>query len=184
LDAVQTAAEIPAALAEALDVIFSGPESPQAEIINILRDKQLLLVIDNLEHVIEGGTEFLLEILQAAPKVVLLITSRERLNVQAEDLFWLAGLPYPDSDTDSEAARYAAIRLFADRAHRLNTMVECSCIFEACDDDRAEAALQLAADVLKRTAAGIDDPEMRATFLNNVPVNRQLQAALSRQTGG
>ena len=120
LDAVQTAAEIPAALAEALDVIFSGPESPQAEIINILRDKQLLLVIDNLEHVIEGGTEFLLEILQAAPKVVLLITSRERLNVQAEDLFRLAGLPYPDSDTDPEAARYAALRLFADRAHRLN----------------------------------------------------------------
>jgi predicted ATPase len=50
--------------------------------------------------------------------VVLLITSRERLNVQAEDLFRLDGLPYPD-DANGEAGHYAAVRLFADRAHRL-----------------------------------------------------------------
>ena len=60
----------------------------------------------------------------------------------------------------------------------VNTIYECYAIFRACDDDRAEAALQLATDVLKRTAAGIDDPEMRASFLNNVPVNRQIRAAL------
>ncbi|MCB0155101.1 MAG: tetratricopeptide repeat protein [Anaerolineae bacterium] len=121
LDGVQTAAEIPAAIAEAVGITFSGgSESPQVEIVQILQDKQLLLVIDNLEHVIEAGTELLLEILQAAPEVVLLVTSRERLNVQAEDLFQLRGLPYPELDNDPDAARYAAVRLFADRAHRLN----------------------------------------------------------------
>lgn len=121
LDGVPTAAEIPAAVAEALDVTFSGGfESPQAEIKRILHDKQLLLVVDNLEHVIESGVELLLEILQAAPGVVLLVTSREQLNTQAEDLFHLRGLPYPDTDTDPDAARYASVRLFADRAHRLN----------------------------------------------------------------
>jgi tetratricopeptide (TPR) repeat protein len=60
----------------------------------------------------------------------------------------------------------------------VNTMYACYSIFQACDDDRAGAALQMAADVLKQTAAEIEDPEMRTTFLNNVPVNRQLQAAL------
>jgi predicted ATPase/DNA-binding SARP family transcriptional activator len=120
LEGVQTAAEIPAAIAEALGVTFSGSELPQTEMITILRDRQLLLVIDNLEHVIEAGAELLLDILRAAPEVVLLITSRERLNAQGEDLFRLSGLPYPDQATDPDAARYAAVRLFADRAHRLN----------------------------------------------------------------
>ena len=60
----------------------------------------------------------------------------------------------------------------------LNTMYECYSIFHACGDGRAEDALQMAADVLKRTAAEIEDPEMRTSFLNNVPVNQQLQTAL------
>lgn len=121
LDGVPTAAEIPAAVAKALGVTFrAGAESPQAEIMQILSDKQLLLIMDNLEHVIDGGAELLLDMLQAAPEVVLVVTSRERLNAQAEDLFRLHGLPYPNTDNNPDAARYAAVRLFADRAHRLN----------------------------------------------------------------
>ncbi|MCB0168254.1 MAG: hypothetical protein KDI79_28765, partial [Anaerolineae bacterium] len=121
LDGVPTAAEIPAAVAEALGVTFrAGAESPQTEIMQILSDKQLLLIMDNLEHVIDGGAELLLDMLQAAPEIVLVVTSRERLNAQAEDLFRLHGLPYPKTDNDPDAARYAAVRLFTDRAHRLN----------------------------------------------------------------
>ncbi|MCB0174884.1 MAG: tetratricopeptide repeat protein [Anaerolineae bacterium] len=121
LDGAPTAAEIPAAVAEALGVTFrASAESPQTEIKQILRDKQLLLIMDNLEHVIDGGAELLLDMLQSAPEVVLLVTSREQLNAQAEDLFRLRGLPYPATDNDPDAARYAAVRLFADRAHRLD----------------------------------------------------------------
>jgi hypothetical protein len=58
-------------------------------------------------------------------------------------------------------------------------MVECYTVFQACGDERAGAALQMAAAVMKRTAVEIEDPEMRASFLNNVPVNRQVQAALA-----
>jgi tetratricopeptide (TPR) repeat protein len=60
----------------------------------------------------------------------------------------------------------------------IDTMVECYTIFQACNDGRAKTAINLAAEVLERTAAGIDDPEMRSTFLNNVPVNRQVKVAL------
>ena len=79
-----------------------------------------MLIVDNLEHVIDGGAELLLAILQAAPDIVLLVTSREVLNVQEEDVFQLRGLPYPDMNTDEDADRYPAVRLFADRAHRIN----------------------------------------------------------------
>ena len=121
LDGVQKAAEIPAAIAEVMGVTFTGSaESPQAEMIQVLQSKQILLVIDNLEHVIDEGADYLLEIIRTAPDVVLLVTSRERLNSQVEDLFRLLGLPYPEPDNDKNSGRFAAVRLFVDRAHRLD----------------------------------------------------------------
>jgi len=62
----------------------------------------------------------------------------------------------------------------------LNTLYECYLIFQARDDDRAKVALKIALSVLKRTASEIDDPELRALFLNNVPVNKQLQEAVAK----
>jgi predicted ATPase/DNA-binding SARP family transcriptional activator len=121
LEGVRVGSEIPAAIAEAMGTTFTGgAESPQAEILKILRDKQLLLVIDNLEHVLEQGVDLLMTILQTAPHVSLLVTSREQLNAQVEDLFHLRGLPYPETDTEPDTAQYASVRLFADRAHRIN----------------------------------------------------------------
>ncbi|MEM7034031.1 MAG: hypothetical protein AAF629_31105, partial [Chloroflexota bacterium] len=60
----------------------------------------------------------------------------------------------------------------------IDTMYECYTIFQSCGDDQAQTALQMAADILKRTAAGIDDPEMRTCFLNNIEVNNKVQEAL------
>lgn len=65
----------------------------------------------------------------------------------------------------------------------IHTIVECFAVFQAHGDGRAADALDMAAAVMERTAVAIDDPEMRASFLNNVPVNRQLQAALQRLDG-
>ncbi|MCB0032099.1 MAG: hypothetical protein KDE28_29520, partial [Anaerolineales bacterium] len=69
-----------------------------------MHDKHLLLVIDNLEHLIEAGTALLLDIVKTAAHVVLLITSRERLNVQSEDLFRLHGLTYPADEGEVTTA--------------------------------------------------------------------------------
>jgi len=121
LDGVQKAAEIPAAIAEVMEVTFTGSaESPQAEMIQVLQDKQILLVIDNLEHVIDEGADYLLALIRSAQDLVLLVTSRERLNLQVEDLFRLRGLPYPEPDEEGNGGRYAAVRLFVDRAHRID----------------------------------------------------------------
>ena len=61
----------------------------------------------------------------------------------------------------------------------VHTMVECHTVFHACRDERAGAALQMAAEMMERTAASIEDPEIRVSFLNNVPVNREVQVALA-----
>jgi hypothetical protein len=102
---------------------------------------------------------------QAKQAVVYLAQGKHQTALALADKVWYeiephegAGLPFP-----------------------LHTMYECYSVFQACSDGRAGAALQMATDVLKRTAAEIEDPEMRALFLNNVPVNQQLQTALQQK---
>lgn len=111
---------IPAAIAEALGLTFAaGQGSPAEQLMAMIGARQLLLVLDNFEHLI-GGADLLVKLLQRAPNLVLLVTSRERLDVQAEDLFELQGLPAPDGDADASGGHGAAVRLFVDRARRLD----------------------------------------------------------------
>src|SRR5690606_8334578 len=67
-------------IAEVLGIQFSGGTDPKHQLLDYLQDKTMLLVMDNLEHLLDGVTLFS-EILAAAPEVRLLITSRERLNL-------------------------------------------------------------------------------------------------------
>ncbi|MCE7988083.1 MAG: hypothetical protein DYG89_43515 [Caldilinea sp. CFX5] len=115
-----SAASLPAAIAETVGLTFAAtPQSPIMQLGEMLKSRELLLVLDNFEHLM-AGVDLLLTLLQQAPKVVLLITSREQLNLQAEDLFELQGLPTPTSLTAGDAAHFAAVRLFVDRARRLD----------------------------------------------------------------
>ncbi|MCK6623745.1 MAG: tetratricopeptide repeat protein [Anaerolineae bacterium] len=106
------------AIADALGFVFSGPLEPKVQFLNYLREKCLLLVLDNFEHLLEGG-ELLAELLQQAPGVKLLVTSRERLNLQGEWLFDLQGLPVPPLDQVDRAEAYSAVELFAQSARRV-----------------------------------------------------------------
>jgi predicted ATPase len=82
------------AIGSALGLMFSGSLDPKVQLLDYLRQKSLLLVLDNLEHLLEG-VGLLAELLEQAPGVKLLVTSRERLNMQVEWLFDLQGLPVP-----------------------------------------------------------------------------------------
>src|SRR5215813_1274927 len=66
------------------------------QLLQYLREKALLLVIDNFEHLLDG-TVLLTEILEAAPDVKLLVTSREVLNLQEEWRYSVLGLHYPET---------------------------------------------------------------------------------------
>ena len=120
LAGVQDAGAIPSAIMDALGLSFeSGAASPMQQLLTTLSERHILLVIDNFEHLMDG-VDLLLALLQAAPKVTFLVTTREQLNCQAEDLFELSGLAVPSEINLADAGNYAAVRLFCERAYRLH----------------------------------------------------------------
>ncbi|MFW5942904.1 MAG: ATP-binding protein [Chloroflexota bacterium] len=109
---------IPLAIAEALGFAFSGPLDPQAQLLSHLAPQSLLLVLDNLEHLLDG-TGLLAEIVRQAPAVKLLVTSRERLNLAGEWVFDLQGLPVPPPGQVEETGSYSAVALFLQTARHV-----------------------------------------------------------------
>ena len=83
------------AIAEALQFFFYGALEPKIQLFNYLHEKELLLVLDNFEQLIQGAW-LVVEITEKSPGVKLLITSREQLNVRGEWTFEVDGLSYPN----------------------------------------------------------------------------------------
>ncbi len=81
-----------------------------------LARQQVLLLLDNCEHVIDTAAAMCAELLAACDDVRVLATSREPLRVAGEARYRLASLDLPDADDPAEAARAEAVALFADRA--------------------------------------------------------------------
>lgn len=126
LEAVSEPALVPASLAAALGIGESAPLGVSAEparpladkITDYLRGKELLVVLDNCEHLIDACAQVTGKVLKAAPKVRLLATSRERLGVGGEALLAVPplGVPYPQELDLGQIARSEAVQLFVDRA--------------------------------------------------------------------
>jgi predicted ATPase len=104
-------------IAEAIGFAFYGPMEPKTQLLNYLREKEMLLVLDNLEHLLDG-VGLLAEMLQYAPRVKLLTTSRERLSLQGEWVFEIQGLPVPSAEQFSQLEAYSAAALFLQSAQR------------------------------------------------------------------
>ncbi|MBU0491938.1 MAG: tetratricopeptide repeat protein, partial [Chloroflexi bacterium] len=120
LAAVNSAGSLVTALASALRLFFAGRADPQAQFLDYLREKRLLLILDGFEHLLDE-TGLLVDILQRAPDVCLLVTSRERLHLQAEWTLEIGGLSWPAGEfpTGVSLAAYDAVQLFAERASRV-----------------------------------------------------------------
>lgn len=106
------------AITEALGLTLTGSQDPAIQLLKFLRERELLLVLDSLEHLLEGA-ELIMQIVQTAPRIALLVTSRERLALQAECVFELEGLDYPAADRVGNIESYGAAQLFAERARRV-----------------------------------------------------------------
>ncbi len=104
------------AVADALHFSFFGPRAPRDQLLSYLENKHMLLVMDNLEHLLDGVT-LLTEMLGSAPHLKLLATSRESLNVRAEWFYDLGGLATPAAD-DKDAQSYDAVHLFLQAAKK------------------------------------------------------------------
>lgn len=104
-------------IAETIGFTFFGRERPGAQLLDALREKQMLLILDNFEHVLEA-TAWLAELHAAAPGVQCLVTSRERLDLYEEWLFPVQGLRWVDDGAASAAAPSEAAQLFVQSAQR------------------------------------------------------------------
>lgn len=108
------------AIAAAIGLQFSGAAEPKMQLLHHLRPKKMLLLLDNFEHLLEGA-DLLSEILALSPEIKLLITSRERLNLQEEWNYEMVGLSFPrqpEGMTVNELEMYSAVQLFVQRARR------------------------------------------------------------------
>lgn len=104
-------------IAEAIGFQFYPGGEPKQQLLDYFREKSLLLVMDNFEHVLEGA-DLVADILAQASAVKVLVTSRERLNLSGEVLFALSGMDFPDWETPADALDYAAVKLFIQSARR------------------------------------------------------------------
>jgi DNA-binding SARP family transcriptional activator/predicted ATPase len=179
----------PSAIAQALGVTLSGKADARDQLLTYLADKELLLVLDNLEHLAEAD-DWVGGLAQAGEALRLLVTSRARLNLYGERLIELSGLDAPPVTSAASIVHYSAAQLF------LNSAREAAPNFVLdSDDERAVAricqmvnglplALELAAAWVRQLTCReiADEIERSMSFLattqKNVPArHRSLQAA-------
>lgn len=106
------------AVADHVGFTFYGSDLPTKQLLDYFREREILLVMDNFEHLLDGAT-LVGEMLQAAPRVKVLVTSREKLNLSGETVFTLSGLHFPDWETPEDALDYDAVKLFMQSAQRV-----------------------------------------------------------------
>lgn len=127
-------------------------------LVEYLSSRELLLVLDNCEQVIDSAAKLAEELLRACPKVRILLTSRERLNIGGESVLRLSPLALPDTaipQTVDGLPNYDAVALFAERAAAADpsftlTNDNAAAVSEICTKvDGLPLALELAAARLR-----------------------------------
>lgn len=173
-------------IASAINFSFYRESAPQEQLFNYLRHKKLLLVLDNFESLLlpefeSDGARIVAELLTAVPHSKLLITSREPLNLQEEWIYPVAGMRYPDNNTQTaNLATYSAVQLFAQSARRVqpefDLAAEQDCVLRICQlVEGMPLAIELAAAWRKTIAcreivAEIEhNLDFLATDLRDVP---------------
>jgi serine/threonine-protein kinase PknK len=168
------------AVAATLHITLQNPQTAKEQLLTYLRSKQLLLLMDNFESLMEGA-HWVMETLQACREVKILATSRERLNLAEEWIVSLEGFPVPGDVAPATFENNSAVQLFWQRAYRANsrfrvTAADRPAVARICQlVDGMPLALELAAAWAKmmsceEIAAQIErDLDFLNTTLRNVP---------------
>jgi predicted ATPase/DNA-binding SARP family transcriptional activator len=106
-----------ATILQTLSPTLHEQKDPHTQLLDYARDKNMLLVLDNLEHLLEG-IALIGAVLSAAPSAKVIVTSRERLHLQWEWLYEVQGLDYPREAAEAVES-YSAVQLFLHTARRM-----------------------------------------------------------------
>ncbi len=117
---VQSADLILSTLASALRFSYYEEGTPDEQLLDYLKNKEMLLILDNFEHLL-AGVSFVNQILNTTFGIKILATSRARLMVTGEHLYDVWGMAYPDAAVPAKIApqRYSALKLFESEASRV-----------------------------------------------------------------
>jgi predicted ATPase/DNA-binding CsgD family transcriptional regulator len=115
---VQSASEMDLALAAGIGLRLSDDGATRAQLLSYLQPRQMLLVLDNFERVVDDA-ELVTAIVKSAPQIKLLVTSQMSLNLRDEWVRYLGPLAVPSSDNLAGIESYGAIRLFYDCVRRV-----------------------------------------------------------------
>lgn len=116
LDGIETPNALPGVIANTLGMEIPAKGEIQTHVLNYLRSRDILLILDNYEHLLPE-TDFITKLLGRAPGVSILVTSRESLHLQMEWVFELAGLPL---EAEEAGELPAAALLLEQRAQRID----------------------------------------------------------------
>ena len=179
LDSIVDVDLVPPAIASALGITAGGAKGPLEAVIDYLADKQMLLLLDNFEQVVEAAPD-VSRLLHEAPRIKLLVTTRVVLRVYGEREFPVPplGLPPAESSelTAEEALGYEAIELFVDRARAVHPAF-------ALSDESAP----LVVDICRRLDGlplAIELAAARTRALPLAAIRARLDQQLSFLTGG
>jgi predicted ATPase/DNA-binding NarL/FixJ family response regulator len=164
-------AQVTASIADVLQVRQRGPGSGPAELAKAIDTQELLLVLDNCEHLIHRCAEVADALLRACPRLRILATSREPLSVPGEVTWRVPSLPFPADPSlvpPGDLVRFEAVRLFAERARLARprftlTRENAAAVAEICARlDGIPLAIELAAARVRvfspaQIAAGLHD---------------------------
>jgi predicted ATPase/DNA-binding SARP family transcriptional activator len=148
LDAVTDAGDVPVAIARALG-LTTNTGDPISSVVEHLKGRQLLLVLDNFEHV-TLATAAVQRLMDECPRLKVLVTSRVRLGSRAEWSMSLEGLPCPDPEDVDRLDAFDAARLFVRSAQRMDPSItpaaQADAIISICREVQGlPLALELAA---------------------------------------
>jgi predicted ATPase/DNA-binding SARP family transcriptional activator len=107
------------AVADALRLPRSSARAPLDQVLERLADQPALLVLDNFEHLVEEGSQTIQRLLEGAPALKCVVTSRQILGLSAEYEMVISPLPTPlRPATPEQLIHNASVQLFVDRAQR------------------------------------------------------------------
>ncbi|MEZ4865838.1 MAG: tetratricopeptide repeat protein [Caldilineaceae bacterium] len=183
MDPVQDPDLIPQVIATALGVREEKGHSLHDTVLNHLQSRQLLLLLDNCEHLVERCAELVTTLLQSCQNLYIIATTRQALNLNGEQLYPVPPLGLPNLSQFSvldELSQIEAVQLFIERAQKVRPQFElttenASAIAEICTQlDGLPLALELAAARVKIFSPGniLQRLEHRFNLLQQRAANR------------
>jgi predicted ATPase/class 3 adenylate cyclase len=166
LAAVSDVRDLSSAIARALAAPVREDERAQAALLRFLSTRQVLLVLDNFEQLVEGAP-LIADLIAACPEVTVLATSREPMRLAAERVHPVRPLEVPDASASNAAVeleRYGAVAMFCDRAraHDPAFALDASSALPVAEICRRLDGLPLALELAAARLGLLSAPELAA----------------------